>query len=91
MIICLILILIDLTITYFGVKHLGMIEGSFLIGSAGLVPGIMVVLVLFSFIAFVLWVLRKSAVARSASIAGLVLMCAVELVVIIHNLSIIYS
>ena len=90
MIICLILILIDLTITYFGVKYLGMVDGSFIIGNAGLVPGIMVVLVLFSFITFVLWVLSKSAVARRASISGLALMCGVEVVAIVHNLSMIY-
>jgi len=90
MIVCLILILIDLTITYFGVKYLGMIEGSFIIGNAGLVPGIMVVLVLFSFATFVLWVLSKSAIARSASISGLVLMCAMELFAIVHNIFMIY-
>jgi hypothetical protein len=91
MIICLILILIDLGITYYGVEYLGMVEGSLIIGARGLIPGSMIVLVVFSFIAFLLWVLRKSRIASTASISGLVLMCAVELFAIIHNIFMVFS
>ena len=89
MVVCLILILIDLTLTFFGVKYLEMVEGSLIIGATGLIPGIMVVLILFSLTTFVLWVLSKSTVARTASISGLILMCSVELFAIVHNIFVI--
>ena len=86
MVTCLILIVIDLTLTYCGVKYLGMVEGSLIMNRAGLIPGTMIILTLFSFITYVLWVMRKSRIAKTASISGLGFMCVIELFAIIHNI-----
>ncbi len=91
MIACLILIIIDLALNYYGVTYLGVVEDSLSIGTAGLIPGIMVGLVIFSFISFMLWVIRKSTLASNASITGLVLMCTVELFAVVHSIFVIFT
>ena len=91
MIFCLILIIIDLALTYFAVQYLGIVEDSFIIINAELIPGIMVVLAPFSFITFGLWVLRKSTLASNLSITGLVLMCVVKLFTLMHNIFVIFT
>ena len=91
MIACLVLIIIDLALSYYGVEYLGVIEDSLSIGTAGLIPGMMIVLVVFSFVAYMVWVLKKSAIASNASITGLVLMCVVELFTVVHNIFVIFT
>ena len=91
MILCLILIIIDLAVSYLGVNYLGMIESSFVILSAELIPGIMVVLALFSFFTYVLWVWKKYPFASNASIAGLLLMCVVKLFTVVHNIFVMFT
>ena len=85
----LLLVVVDMGLTYYGVQHLGMAEGSFIIGKAGLTSGIIIILALFFFTAFLLWRLRNYRVFKVASITGLALMCGVEITTLTHNLTLI--
>ena len=85
----LLLVVVDMGLTYYGVKYLGMVEGSFIIGKAGLTSGIIIILALFFFIAFLLWKLRNYRVFKVASVAGLALMCGIEMATLTHNLTLI--
>jgi len=81
------LVTFDLTITYIGVTHFGMIEGSRIINYYGIELGIVLMLLLSLIIADVLWQLRKIDLFRRATVLAFWMLCLIELAAVINNLS----
>lgn len=84
------LVTFDLTITYIGVTHFGMTEGSRIINYYGIELGVVLVLLLSLVIADVLWKLRKISLFRKAVVLAFWMLCLVELAAVINNLSLMF-
>jgi len=80
------LVIADLTITYIGVAHLGMVEGSRVISYYGIELGVVVVLLWSMVIAYVLWKLRNIRLFMWAATLGIWMLCLVELAAVVNNL-----
>jgi len=80
------LVTFDLTITYTGVTHFGMIEGSRTINYYGVELGVVLVFLLSLIIADVLWKLRKISLFRRATVSAFWMLVLIELAAVINNL-----
>lgn len=80
------LVVADLTITYIGVTHFGMIEGSRIINYYGLELGIVLAFLLSLVIAYVLWKLRNVRLFKWATMLGIWMLCFIQLAAVVNNL-----
>lgn len=84
------LVIADLTITYIGVAHLRMVEGSRIINYYGVELGIVVVFLWSMIIAYVLWILRNTKLFRWATMLAIWMLCIIELAAVVNNLVLMY-
>ena len=79
------LVIIDMGLSYYGVKHLGMTETSLIINWAGLTAGIGIVTAMLFFVGWILWKVKNSRLGKVISLSGLSLLCVIELVALSCN------
>jgi len=80
------LVVVDMTISYFGVTCFGMVEGSWLINYYGTELGVVLVFFLSLVIAITLWRLRDIRIFSKAAILALWMLSFIELAAVINNL-----
>lgn len=81
----LLLAIVDMFLTYWGVSTLGMEDASFLINRVGLLPGIGIILLAFFTTAWLIWITRRFRIMAIASIAGLIMLCGIEVCTLTYN------
>lgn len=86
MVLFVVLVVIDLGLTYYGVTYLGMIESSKLITATGLYAGLWILAMVLALIGWILWKLKNYPRFKATSYLGFIMLCCIELAVVVNNI-----